>query len=136
MYPWDDVALQIKTVRSDYAIWVGARTKGGVAIGQLKIQDGKYAVSDCVDGRVLKNLPEAPDNVRIWTIVKNGAQGFTIECNGVMVTEFLFSDFIKRTGCAKSKWLTIMKKTEKIVFNPEWDKSKAYRGSFCFRRGR
>ena len=99
------MALQIKTVRSDYSIWVSSRKKGGVAIGQFRIQEGKYTVTDCLNEGALKNMPEAPENVRIWTIVKNGAQGFTIECNGAMVAEFLFSDFIKKTKCAQSKWL-------------------------------
>ena len=125
-YPWDNVPLQIKTVKETYSICVDARTKDGAGIGQLKIQDGSFTVTDCLNGGVLENLPYPPDYLRIWTIAKNGAQGFTIMCNEVMVADILFSTLIKDENCAQSKWLT--EKTEKIVFNLEWDKSKAFRG--------
>ena len=127
-YPWDDVPLQIKTVKATYSICVDARTKEGADIGQFKIQDGSFTVTDCLDGGVLENLPYPSDDLRIWTIVKNGAQGFTITCNEVIVAKILFSTLIKDENCAQSKWLT--EKTEKIVFNLDWDKSKAFRGLF------
>ena len=123
-YPWEEVPLVIKTIDElGYRIWINVFTEDDTHIGRFSIDKGLYELTNCLDKTALENLPDVPDNIRIWTLIKDGNDGYTIKCNGVLVAELRFAD---STKCAQSYWLT--ETVAKISFNPDWDKSKAFRG--------
>ena len=123
-YPWEEVPLVIKTIDElGYRIWINVFTEDDTHIGRFSIDKGFYELTNCLDKTALENLPDVPDNIRIWTLIKDGNDGYTIKCNGVLVAELRFAD---STKCAQSYWLT--ETVAKISFNPDWDKSKAFRG--------
>ena len=122
-YPWEEVPLVIKTIELEYRIWIVVRSEDGTHIGRFSIENGLYEITNCLDKTPLENLPDVPDNIRIWTLIMNGNDGFTIKCNGVLVAELELTGLTK---CAQSYWRTETVAT--ISFNPDWDRSKAFRG--------
>ena len=126
-YAWDDVPLVVKTVStigsndeiffevadaaSDYNSF--ARVVVRMSINSI------YYVRWCQDDTPLKNLPDAPDNIRIWKFIKHGFNGISIECNGVEVAALKFSE--ARSECSASKWTST--KVNFMKFNADWDKT-------------
>ena len=81
--------------------------------------DPKYYVSWCQNDTLLKTLPDAKKNIRVWKFIKHGFEGISIECNGVEVAALKFSE--ARSQCSDSNWTTT--KVNFMKFNPDWDKS-------------
>ena len=78
-----------------------------------------YYVRWCQNDTPLKNLPDAPDNIRVWKFIKNGFNGILIECNGVEVAALKFSE--ARSECSASKWTST--KVNFMKFSADWDKT-------------
>ena len=84
----------------------------------------------CQRDTKLQDLPDAQNDVRIWTFVKEGFKGILIKCNGVLVAEMDFAES-RQAECSSSEWMTSTVRF--IEFNPDWDKSVGIRGGLmCY----
>ena len=128
-HAWDDVPLIVKTVSAIgsndeifYEVADGASDYNSFARVVVRMSiNSIYYVRWCQNDTPLKDLPPAPDDIRIWKFIKHGFEGLSIECNGVEVADLRFSE--ARSECYDSKWLTT--KVNYIKFNPDWDTTVA-----------
>ena len=124
-YAWDDVPLVVKTVStigSNDEIFFEVAEAAYNRFARVVVRMSTtpiYYVRWCQNDTPLKNLPDAPDNIRIWKFIKHGFIGISIECNGVEVADLKFSE--ARSECSASKWTST--KVNWIKFNPTWDKT-------------
>ena len=129
-YPWDDVPLEVKTegsVGSEEMISFEVRgsDKQGIARVEVKLdQDPHFFVEFCQNEKNLVNLPS--EDRRIWTFIKHGLEGVSIECNGVEVGRIMFKDSTIPQHCLVSKWTTV--KVAGVHFNTAEEASKGIRG--------
>ena len=131
-FDWETNRLQIKTtsaIGSNHQVFfeVGDASKSRFARVVVRLSaKAIFYVRFCRSDYPLQNMPDAPDNVRVWTFIKKGFKGLSIECNGVEVANLKFADSTD-PECMTSDWVHTRVST--IHFNPDWDKSKAYRGA-------
>ena len=129
-FDWESYPLQIKTtsaIGSNHQVFfeVGDAAKRHFARVVVRLSSNAiFYVRFCRSDYPLQNMPDAPDNVRVWTFIKKGFRGLSIECNGVEVANLKFSDSTN-PNCMTSDW--VHTRVNSIHFNPDWDKSKAYR---------
>ena len=99
----------------------------GIArIDVLLDQEPHYFVQYCQANKNLENLPRPHDNRRIWTFIKHGLEGVSIECNGIEVGRIMFKDSTIPGPCQDSRWNT--DKVAKVNFIREEEASKGIRG--------
>ena len=131
LFDWESSPLQIKTTSAigsnDQVFFeVGDANKNHFARVVIRLSSNSiYYVRFCQDDFPLENMPDAPDNVRVWTFTKKGFEGLLIECNGVEVANLKFAES-EKPECMSSKWVNTPVKS--LHFNQDWDKSVNYRG--------
>ena len=97
----------------------------GIARVEVKLdQDPHFFVEFCQNEKDLVNLPE--EDGRIWTFIKHGLDGISIECNGVEVGRIMFKDSTIASDCLVSKWTT--EKVAGVHFNTAEEASTGIRG--------
>ena len=78
----------------------------GIARVEVKLdQDPHFFVEFCQNEKNLVNLPK--EDRRIWTFIKHGFEGVSIECNGVEVGRIMFKDSTMANHCLVSKWTKV-----------------------------
>ena len=128
-YPWEKVPLEVKTtsrIGSNAEVFFEV-ADSGYSFARVVIRLSRtpiFYVHHCQHDKALTNLPDAPDNVRVWTFVKDGNRGFSILCNGQKVGGLSFADAPKYQ-CMRSGWAD--KEVTRIKLNPDWDRTVGIR---------
>jgi hypothetical protein len=130
-YSWNYVPLEVKTTSaagSNDQIFFEVADSSKKHIARIVVRMSKdpfYFILHCQGNTPLKNLPEAPNNVRVWRFTRIGFKSISIMCNGVLVAEFAFAKTSK-AECAGSGWTT--SQVYFVKFNPDFDKTVGIRG--------
>ncbi|KAL5257567.1 hypothetical protein ACHWQZ_G012483 [Mnemiopsis leidyi] len=128
-YPWEKVPLELKTtsrigsnaeVFFEVANSVYSFARVVIRLSQTPI----FYVHHCQQDKALTNLPNAPNDVRVWTFIKDGHRGLYIHCNGQMVGSLSFAAAPKNQ-CMRSGWVD--KEVTHIKLNPDWDRTVVIR---------
>ena len=128
-YPWEKVPFEVKTtsrIGSNAEVFFEV-ADSGYSFARVVIRLSRtpiFYVHHCQHDKALTNLPDAPDNVRVWTFVKDGNRGFSILCNGQKVGGLSFADAPKYQ-CMESGWAD--KEVTRIKLNPDWDRTVGVR---------
>ena len=121
------------TIGSNDAIHFEVAHFNGRSFARVVVRLGDtpiFFILHCQDNTALQDLPDAQNDVRIWTFIKQGFKGISIKCNGVLVAEMNFAEAPK-AECSSSEWVTST--VMFIKFNPRWDKSVGIRGGLmCY----
>jgi len=124
-HDWENEPLYVKTVSSigsNDEIFFEVADRRYASFARVVVRMSRnsiYYVRWCQHDTPLKNLPAAPDNVRVWKFIKHGFEGISIECNGVEVADLKFSE--ARPECSSSQWTRTP--VNFMKFNPDWDKT-------------
>ncbi|XP_063681810.1 deleted in malignant brain tumors 1 protein-like isoform X2 [Bolinopsis microptera] len=129
-HSWEDTPFQVKTTSS-----IGSDDEIFFEVGQIRGSDFArivvrlsntpiFYIAECQNDAPLQDLPDAKNDVRIWTFIKQGLESISIKCNGVLVAEMNF-DESDEEDCLSSEWVTST--VEFIKFNPDWDKTVGFR---------
>ena len=126
-HAWEDVPLIVKTtspIGSNAEIFFEVANTAYDSFARVVVRLSStpiFYIRWCYYDTPLRNLPDAPDNVRIWRFIKNGFEGISIECNGVVVANVRFGD--ARSECSASRWTDT--EVNFLKFNPDWDRTVA-----------
>ena len=124
-FNWEDIPFIVKTtsvIGSEHEIFFEVADTAGSSFARVVVRLSRtpiYYVESCQNDTLLEDLPEDPDNVRIWKFIKHRFIGLSIECNGALVAELKFDE--AGSGC--SKWKTTEVKF--LQLNPKWDNTVA-----------
>ena len=124
-YDWENEPLYLKTessIGSNDEIFFEVAEQRYASFARVVVRMSRnsiYYVQWCQNDTPLKNMPEAPDNVRVWKFIKHGFEGISIECNGVEVADLKFSE--ARAECSSSQWTDTP--VNFLKFNPDWDET-------------
>ena len=121
------------TIGSNDAIHFEVARFNGESFARVVVRLGDtpiFYIYKCQNDTSLQDLPNAQNDVRIWTFIKHGFKGISIKCNGVLVAEMDFAES-RQAECSSSEWVTSTVRF--IKFNSDWDKSVGIKGGLmCY----